>query len=262
MPNPQRFHSLLRPAAPLAALALLIAPAACVQTATAQEPAMTMGNHNSIQPETTLAITTTGEVLREPDIAFISTGVQSFGPSASDALAANRTAMNGVFDALRSAGIADRHIQTSNFSIGPRYEYVNEDGTRNRRVLTGYDASNLVTVKVTDLDNLGATIDALVEAGGNTFNGISFGLEDDTEARDEARGLAMREAVKRAEIYAEAAGYEVARIVTINEYEHQDGPQPMMARREMASADMASTPVAGGEVGYSVQLNITFELTK
>ena len=117
-------------------------------------------------------------------------------------------------------------------------------------------------MKVTDLSTIGATLDSLVEAGGNTFNGITFGLDDDSAARDEARAQAMEEAVKRAELYADAAGYEVARIVTINEYERQSGPQPMMARSEMAMADAAPTPISGGEVGYSVQVNVTFELTK
>ena len=263
MPIPMRFPRLFRPAAPLAALALLTVPTACVQLASAQEPTMTMGNHNSIQPETTIAITATGEVMRAPDIAHISTGVQTEAETASEAMAMNREAMNGVFEALREAGIQERHIQTSNFSLGPRYEYVDAgDGRNNKRILVGYTASNQVTAKVTDLATIGATLDALVEAGGNTFNGISFGLEDDTEARDEARKQAMETAMARAELCAETAGYEVARIVTINEYEQQGGPQPMMARRDMAMAESAPTPISGGEVGYSVQLNVTFELTK
>lgn len=266
MPVRNVFHSLLRPAAPLAALVMLAVPAACTlvpaQTAFAQEPTMSTFHPNSIQPETTLAITTTGEVMREPDIAFISTGVQTEAETASEAMAQNRLAMNGVFSALREAGIQDRHIQTSNFSLGPRYDYVETPNGRNQRVLAGYVVSNQVTAKVTDLTAVGATLDALVEAGGNTFNGISFALEDDSEARNEARRLAMEEAIARAELYAEAAGYEVARIVTINEYERQSSPEPMMVRRDMAMAESAPTPISGGEVGYSVQVNVTFELSK
>lgn len=247
-------------------LALIGVPAACAQTSTAQEaPAMTEPGHhpNSVQPETTLAITATGEVMREPDIAFIMTGVQTEAETAEAAMAQNRDAMNGVFEALREAGIEERNIQTANFQLNPRYDYIDgENGRRGKRVLAGYTVSNQVTAKVTDLDTLGATMDALVEAGGNTFNGIRFGLEDDTAARNEARRMAMQTAMERAELYAGAAGYEVERIVTINEYERQDGPRPQMAMTRMESADAAPTPISGGEVGYSVQVNVTFELTK
>lgn len=262
----------LRLAAPLALLALLAAPVACAQMPAPaapqnQEVTRHMGNHNSIQPETTLSLNITGEVRREPDIAWITTGVQAEADTAEAAMADARQRMNGVFDALDSAGIERRHIQTSNFSLQPRYQSVEDNPDaqprRTRRELIGYTVSNQVSAKVTDLASLGATLDSLVNAGGNTFSGIRFGLENDTEARDEARRTAMQEAVSRAELYAEAAGYSVGRIVTVNEYEQQGGPQPMM--RTMAESDggfSAPTPISGGEVGFSVQLNITFELVR
>lgn len=214
---------------------------------------------NSIQPETTLQISADASVNREPDIAFIMTGVTSESETAQQAMAENRTAMNGVFDALKAAGIAERDMQTSNFSLNPRYDYsTRRDGQPPR--LVGYTASNQLSVKVRDLDELGETMDALVEAGGNTFSGLRFALDDDRAAKNEARRLAMAEAISRAELYASAAGYEVARIVTLSESGGYQ-PQPMMmARAEMAS-DRA-TPIASGEVSYSMTVNVTFELRK
>lgn len=270
MPAP-RLASPIRLIAPLALLAALAAPVACAQMPARavpqlQEETRPMSHPNSIQPETTLSLNVSGEVRREPDIAWISMGVQAEAATAEAAMAEARQRMNGVFDALDAAGIERRHIQTSNFSLQPRYEYhesETEDGTRRgERVLVGYTVSNQVSAKVTDLTALGGTLDALVSAGGNTFSGIRFGLEDDSEARNEARRQAMREAVSRAELYAEAAGYRVGRIVTVNEYEHQNGPQPVMRTLAESAGDMASTPISGGEVGYSVQLNVTFELVR
>ena len=101
----------------------------------------------------------------------------------------------------------------------------------------------------------------MVGQGGNTISGLQFSLEDPSEAKDEARRLAIQKAVQRANLYAEATGYRVARIVTISEQNSQ-GYQPMpmmMARAE--SADV-STKVARGEVGYSVTVDVTFELRK
>ena len=99
--------------------------------------------------------------------------------------------------------------------------------------------------------------------GAITFSGIRFGLDDDTAVRDQARGDAMKEALAKAELYASAAGYKVARIVTISEGGDYS-PQPMqqMAMARSYSADAAPTPIAGGEVGYTSRVNVQFELTR
>ncbi len=222
---------------------------------------------NSIQPETTLQISAEAQLKREPDIAFISAGVTEERKSAQEAMRAQAAAMNGVFAALAKAKIDRKDIQTSGLSLSPRYDYItvelNDGSQRGEQRLAGYVASNQVTVRVRDLDRLGTIIDSLVSAGGNTFSGVSFAIENDEALRDEARRQAMKNALAKAELYATAAGYRIARIVTITEgYEY--APQPvMMARAEMAyaSAD-APTPVAGGEVGLTASVNVLFELTR
>ena len=214
---------------------------------------------NSIQPETTLSISAEGSVDRAPDIAFLNAGVQTQGETAQAAMSANAAAMNGVFDALAEANVARKDMQTSNFSLHPQYDHSNRSSGEPPR-LTGYQASNQLTVRVTELDSLGETMDALVAAGGNTFNGLRFALKDDREAMNAARGIAMKEAISRAELYAAASGYEVARVVTISESGGYR-PQPMAMMAEARSMDR-STPIAAGEVGYSVTVNVTFELRK
>lgn len=244
-------------------LGAILVPAACAQlpggeTRIEREVRIEAMSANSIQPETTLSISAEGSVTRVPDIAFITAGVQTEAKDASTALAENSERMNGVVDALKSAGVPDRNIQTSNFSISPSYDYSGEGPAR----LVGYTANNMVTAKVTDLDNLGRTVDSLVRAGGNTLNGISFGLEDDTEARDEARKLAMATALARAELYAEAAGYRVARIVTISESGGRTPPMPMMMARAESDSFAGSSPVSSGELDLSMTVNVLFELAK
>lgn len=249
------------------ALAFTVAPAACAQTSAplATPGSATSMHPNSIQPETTLSVNAEGQVLVDPDIAFLTTGVETEGATARDAMAANRDAMNGVFSVLREAGVEDRDKQTSNFQIYPLYDFIEvEDGnTRmDRRELRGYTVSNTLTVKVRDLDGLGPTLDALVNAGGNTFNGLRFALEDDAQARDEARRAAVRSALERAELLASAAGYRVGRIVTMTEQSYNSGPQPLAALARVESADVAATPIAAGEVGYTANVSILFELVR
>lgn len=248
------FNSLKNGAASLAIIAFAAAPAAC-----AQEGGVTGSSYhpNSIQPETTVSISATGTVEREPDIAIMTTGVQTEAKTAAEAVANNAVQMTSVFKAVEAAGIAKKDMQTSNFSLNPRYDYSSR-GSSPR--LTGYTASNQLSITVRDLDNLGETMDAIVSAGSNTFNGLRFGLDDPAEAQDEARRDAMQEARERAELYAAAAGLKVKRIVTINESGgYNPGPMPMMQARAAMESDV-STPIATGEVGYSITVNVVFEL--
>ncbi|MEZ5998499.1 MAG: SIMPL domain-containing protein [Hyphomonas sp.] len=260
--------------ASVAVIALLLPQAACAQlqslTGEAAPPAgapvmAASVNPNSIQPETTLEISAQASVKREPDIAYLSAGVQVERNTAAEAMAAQAEAMTGVFKALEKAGVAKKDMQTSNLSLWPRYDYVEvqqPDGTkRGEQRLAGYTVSNQLTIKVRDLDNLGKTMDSLINAGGNTFNGVSFALDDASEAQDEARREAMADALARARLYADAAGLRVLRIVKISEGgSYTPQPVPMM-RAEMAMADAAiSTPIASGEVGYDAYVNVLFEL--
>lgn len=233
---------------------------AIMPTVVPNAEAVPSSHPNSIQPETTLSISATGEVNRTPDIAFLTAGVQTEAKTAAQAMKDNSSAMNGVFSALKSAGIAERDMQTSNFSLQPRYDYSSRVSGNNTQKLVGYTASNQLSVRVRDLDNLGETMDALVEAGGNTFSGLRFALDDDRAAKDEARQIAIRDAIARAELYAGASGYKVARIVTISESGGYQ-PQPMQMARARVMSD-ESTPIASGEVGYSITVNVQFELRR
>lgn len=241
--------------APILALSMASLSGAALPAAAQEMHAM---NHNAIQPETTLNISATAEIIAEPDVAWLTGGVTSEGETAKDALAQNAANMAGVYRALEAAGIARKNIQTSNFSLQPKYTYPKNA----ERILDGYIVSNQVTVKVTELDKIGGMIDAMVALGGNTFNGVRFGLLDSSEVMNEARRKAMKEAMARAELYADVTGYQVARIVTINESGgYNPSPQPVMMRA--AAMDMAeSTQISGGEQSYSMTVNVEFELRK
>ena len=251
-----------------AAVVLVGAMSACAQmptSASANAPIASSYHPNSIQPETTLDVSAEATVKREPDMAYITAGVREEAKTAQEAMSSQANSMTGVFEALAAAGIEKKDMQTSSLSLQPVYDYVEtDDGSGRRRgeqVLRGYVASNQLTVKVHDLDNLGETLDSLVTAGGNTVSGISFALDDSRKAEDEARRQAVTDAMARADLYAEAAGLRVSRIVSISENGGYS-PQPAQMARMMANdmAESMSTPIAGGEVGYTARVQVTFEL--
>lgn len=212
---------------------------------------------STIQPETTITLTGRGIVDHAPDIAMISVGVQIEAKTAADAMAQQAAAMNGVFAAVKSAGIADRDMQTGNLSLNPVYEYPNNARPR----LTGYQASNQINIKVRKLDTLGKTLDAVVKGGGNTINGVTFSIDQPDKFQDEARIEAIKDAAARAELYAQAVGYKVKRIVTISEQEYYPQPVPMM-QMQMKNMAAEATPIAAGEVSLTQTVNVVFELTK
>jgi uncharacterized protein YggE len=231
------------------------APIAMAQPPMPQPPGMPA--MSSIQPETTITLMGRGSIEQAPDVAMINVGVQVEAKTAADAMAQQATNMNGVFAAVKAAGIADRDMQTGNMSLNPVYEYPNNARPR----LTGYQASNSITIKVRKLDTLGKTLDAVVKGGGNTINGISFSVDQPEKFQNDARVEAIKDAAAKAELYAQAVGYKVKRIVTISEQEfYPQPPMPVMMRMQDMAAE--ATPIAAGEVSLVQTVNVVFELTK
>lgn len=205
---------------------------------------------------TRLDVVATGEVTRVPDIARISAGVVTQAPTAQAALSANSAQMNRVIAALRRAGVAERDIQTSAVNLSPNYRYAENQPP----MLTGYGASNQVTIRFRDIRTSGTILDTLVREGANQINGPSLEIDKPEPALDEARVLAVRTARARADVYARAAGMRVVRILLISESggDYRPPPPPMMMARG-ESAD-ASTKIVPGEQAVSVSVSVSFEL--
>lgn len=210
---------------------------------------------------TTLEISAEAKTKAVPDIATISAGVINNAPVAAKALEQNTLKMNEVFKALKAAGIAEKDIQTSGINIGPQYDYSQPNKAPR---ITSYQVSNTVSVILRDIRNTGAVLDALVAEGANQINGPQFSVENTDAALDGARQEAVAKARKRAQLYAEAAGLTIRRIVSISEQAgYTPGPHPMMMRAmAMDGAESAPTPVAAGDVDLSITVHIKFELGK
>ncbi len=224
---------------PLAAASLSAAPALAEETKLPR--VMTLTGH--------------GEVRQAPDTVTVSAGVTTQGATAAEALSANTAAMTKVMETLKAGGIPDKDIQTSNFSVQPRYDYNN-----NPPKLEGYDVSNSVTVTLHDVAALGGLLDKLVQAGSNQINGISFGIEKPDQALDEARKAAAADARRKAEVYAAATGVKLGPIVSISEQQAYT-PPPMQMRAAMkAEMAPAPVPVAAGEQTLAMDVTITWEI--
>jgi uncharacterized protein YggE len=205
----------------------------------------------------TRQITVTGAAEAEavPDLATITAGVETRAETAAAALAANSEAMTAVFVALDAAGVERRDMQTSQLTLSPVYAPYEEGAPEAQRVV-GYEAGNMVTVRLRDVGGLGSVVDSLAKAGANRLYGIGFELADPKTALATAREDAVADARARAELYARAAGVTLGPVLSIREA--VEVPQPMMARAQAMEA--AAPPVAQGTVALAAQVEVVFGL--
>jgi len=230
---------------------LLLGAAALPAAAGAQQASITQTIAG-----TRLDVNATGEVTRVPDVAVISAGVVSRSATASAALQDSADRMQRVLAALKRAGIEDRDIQTSNVSLNPEYRYPQDQAPQ----LTGYTASNSVTIRFRDIRNSGKILDALVGQGANQISGPNLIVDKPEAALDEARAKAIAIGRARADLYARSLGMRVARIVAITESGGYAVPPPMPVMMEARMASLPATKIEAGEQKLQVNLAITFEL--
>lgn len=211
-----------------------------------------------IDPPLGVTVVGVGEVRAKPDLAVVRIGVVSQAATARAALDANNAAMRDIMAALAEQAIAGRDAQTSQFSVQPRYRHDPNNQLPPR--IDGYEVSNQLAVIIRDLDRLGPVLDLAVSVGSNQILGVEFSLADPESRRDEARRLAVADALRKAELYTTAAGIELGAIRAITEQAHANPPQPLYRRMEMSAE--ASVPIAEGEQAIAVEVTISWDIGK
>ncbi len=199
----------------------------------------------------------------EPDVATISTGVQTDAATAVEALRRNSAEMERLVAMIRALGIAERDIQTARINLNPRYEYKNNITPR----FLGYQASNQVTVKLREIERVGEVLDAMVEAGATNINGPRFSIENDEAAKATARKGALERGKKQAEEYARFAGYSGVRLLQVSEAIRGSSGGPgseaiIVTGSRMMDAAAPPPPVAPGVVATGVGIAMTFEMVQ
>lgn len=198
-------------------------------------------------------------ITAEPDLVTIGAGVTSEAPTAVAAMRQNAEEMRRVIDRIKALGVDENDIQTTGINLNARYDY---DRATQRNVFRGYQVSNRVSVKLREIEETGAVLDALVVAGATDLSGPSFSLEDDEAAKDAARASAVARAQERAEAYAALYGYDGVRVLSVRESIEGSSPQPEMAMRAASDAIMVQgAPVQPGQVSTGVSISITYEMT-
>jgi uncharacterized protein len=201
-------------------------------------------------PPRLITVTGEGEVSVEPDLAVLTAGVTTTAKTAREASQANAKAMSAVMAAVKKAGIAAGDVQTARLSLQPQRE--NRYGSMQ---ITGFQASNQVTINIRDLGKISELLDNVVAAGANDISGIQFVVSSPSSALDQARAAAIADARRKAEIYARAATVRLGAPVSISE-QGSTLPRPL----PMRSLQATSTPISPGEETLHVSVTVRYEL--
>ena len=217
---------------------------------------MTLSSLSFGQQSRTVTVTGEGSLELTPDMAVFETGVVTEATTASDALRTNSESAAAVLSLLKQQGIDAKDIQTVQINVSPRYPQRNRQQEQERKII-GYTATNRMSIRVRQMQKLGAILDAVVRSGSNEVSGIRFDISDKSVPLDEARKEAVKDARKRAELYAEAAGVTLGQVLSIQESGTSDPPSREMGRAMMMAT---SVPVAAGQMSLSSSVQMTFEL--
>ena len=209
-----------------------------------------------------------GEVKAKPDIATVNLGVEVTAPTVSEAMTAANAHMKTILAAMKSLGIADKDVQTSNFSIS--FERQNPAVPLSSETTSGaqtggaqgpagfYRVNNMIQVTIRDLDKVGDVLDAAVEAGANNVWGVSFGLDNTDALEVQARQKAVEDARARAESLAKLNGVAVGDVLSISEV-IGSSPSPMYAESaSFRGLGGGGAPVEPGELTFTTQIQIIY----
>ena len=198
-----------------------------------------------------------GKVTVKPDTASLSLGVSVTASKANDALRQAANKADTLIKVLTSAGVSKDDIATSGVSLYPQYDNTG-------RIISGYNASNSMTVTIRKLGDAGTIIDAAAALVGNEINvgGISFYVNDTEAVLGAARAAAITNAKARADQYAGAANATVGAVMTISEVSSPViGPiYYQNASADRAGAPAASTPVSPGTQDLTIDVTVVYEL--
>jgi len=212
-------------------------------------------------PKDTITVSGKGEVIVKPDIATISFSVLAESMDVGKAQTDSATKMNNIIAFLKNNGIDEKDIKTTDYSIYPRYDYINStiapyNGTQK---LAGYDVSQTVEVKIRDLTKAGSVLGGIGSLGVTNISGLTFGVDKEDAVKIQARDLAVTDAKTQAQNLAKSLGVRLVKITAFSESNNYPIYYAMGAAKDMAVSSVAPQLPAGQNTITS-NVSITYEI--
>jgi uncharacterized protein YggE len=219
--------------------------------------------HDEAKQLPTLTVTGTGNLAVAPDRVFVTLGMETAGKSLAEAQRQNNSVMQKVTERLQELRIPKDHIQTSSFTISPRYKPPPKGATDSPPLspeITGYTVGNSVTVEVHNLEKVGAMIEESLAAGANRFQGLHWALRDEQQAKLETLKQAAAKAREKATALSEALKMKLGRLISVNEGGQVIRPFSHASRSMMAMDGGSEPPIFSGEMQIEATVTLVYEI--
>lgn len=223
--------------------------------------------------QTTITVTGDGEAYAAPDIATVSFSITQESKNSVDARKIVDANMKKIHDFLTGAGVLDKDIKTTGYNLYPKYEWQQKqivciaypcNQPPGKQVLTGYEVTQSVEVKLRNLDDAGKILGGLSDNGATNLSSLNFMVENEDSVQATAREAAIGKAKAKAALLAKDLGVSLVRIVSFNEggnYPIYYGRSGMEAKLMSGDAGISSpADIPAGENKYSSNVTIVYEI--
>jgi uncharacterized protein YggE len=202
-----------------------------------------------------------GKTTAAPDIVILTIGVESQQKTVAQAQKDAVEAMSNVMQVLKSSGIADKDIQTSQYNI---QQVTRWDDKQNTYEVIGYKVSNIVNAKIRNIEKAGSIIDSAAASGGDLIrvNGISFSVDDPAPFYKIAREKAVLYAMEKAKQMAQLSGVKLGKLLYVNESNSYVPPvrDNYMKLADGAAMAPAPTSISAGELEFQTTVEMVYEI--
>lgn len=219
---------------------------------------------------TSISVNGDGEVKVTPSLAQFTFSVSAKGKTAQEAQSTSTARMNNILGFIKSQGVEDKDVKTSDYNLSPKFTYESSMEPCNgwncppaKEIPDGFEVSQMVTVKVHDVSKAGALLAGVGEKGATGISSLSFVLEDEKPSKAEARDKAAADAKEKAQKIAQQFGMKLGRMTSYYENQTYDEPTASGAyAMDMAKSEVAPVRLSAGEQKITASVSVSYELNE
>ena len=204
----------------------------------------------------TVSFSGEGKVFAKPDIGLVRVVIFSEAATPQEAEKVNSPKSEKVVNFLKTQGIAEKDIKTSEYNISPQYAYPRNEEPQ----IKSYLVYQELEIKIRNLDKAGVIIGGVVSAGANKVTDLRFTIDDLDELKNQARSEAIAKAKKKANELEGQLGIRLGKIV--NFYENAGGFSPVFYEKALSSPSQGGggPTLPAGENEIIINITLTYQV--
>ncbi|MFS1514811.1 SIMPL domain-containing protein [Chengkuizengella sp. SCS-71B] len=208
------------------------------------------------QKNNTITVTGNGEIMVEPDVAYVHVTVETKADTAKKSQDANAKSMETVDKMLYDTYKFDKKdVKTTSFNVYPEYQYMQDEAPK----LLGYKTTHSVQITYREIDEIGKLVDDLTKAGVNRVDNIQFGTEKSDEYELQAIEKAMANAKEKATVIAKTDNRSIKGIVNVVQGQGVSISPYGGATAKLYAAEDSVTSISTGQISITTQVTVQYD---